>query len=625
MKTILSLQKVTYSILYTITLLTTSCIQQDSTGVPTAASDQTAAATITVKIGVIGKLAKAKNIALEKLILTLSCPGLDTVQDTTSISGTGGNTVKTTIGDLKAPRTWRVSAATYDTNDSCIHKGVTTFVAIPADTSEVTLDLAALFSTLKVSFNGIHDSAVALTLTVNGTAYSADSTFTAGSHDTVVLSYDYLAASGSGEDNTLSLKARGTFYGEDTILYTADTILHVTSGANANYIVTLKWVGPINYPPFFTSVATTMLALVDDGDPYVDTLHAKDSDGDPLTFSLSTKPGGMMITDSIISWGPQASDFGSHTVSAVVSDDKGFTDTLSWEVTVRNSHRVEAPTAPSGPQNGEPNVKYGFEVTPVTCTKGHDVEYRFLWGDDTEGEWQENPYDSVTYIDYGIYDVRVIARCADDNDIVSDTSEIWQVGILNTVDGTLLDDCEGSRTMTYDGKTFPLNKFNGPWSTYTGESSYFTNIDTNFVQFTAAEGNPYGSGSSCMRVDFDMENYVGVAMQLNEYWEPKNLTGLDTITFWAKTSESMSIGITVSSVELLGSDYRTFINVSTSWEKYDVAISTLVQLRWGGDPPLPLDISNCIGITFFVDGSHGPLSGTLWIDDIYLKGYEWKP
>jgi uncharacterized protein (TIGR02145 family) len=236
------------AVILTTLLIMFGC-SNSGTDNPASLNTDSAAATITVSVGKIGQLSKMKTINLKSLVLTLSCPDQDTIHDTTTINGTGGNSLKVTIGNLRAPCTWTVLAKTFDTKDSCVHSGSTTFVSIPADTAKVSLSLDAYYSMLKISFNGIPDIAAKVLLTVNGDSFTAESTFTVGSRDTVVFAYDYLNATKSGVANTVSLKAAGLFYGKDTILYTADTTFDVVSGENKNYNITLKWVGPVDFPP----------------------------------------------------------------------------------------------------------------------------------------------------------------------------------------------------------------------------------------------------------------------------------------------------------------------------------------------------------------------------------------
>ena len=223
-------------------LLMISC---SDSGINTSAAtpDKTAAATITVSIGAIGQLAKKKTIDLEQLILTLSSPGQDSIHDTTSISGTGGNDAQVTIGNLQAPRTWTATAVVLDANDSCIHNGNTEFTTIPADTVAVTIDLDANYSMLKVTFNNLTDSVTSVTLSVaDVTAF--DSTFDAGSEEDITFTFDYLEAEADGIEYDIFLRAGGSFYDNDTILYAADTTIAALSGVDTNYVIALKWVGP---------------------------------------------------------------------------------------------------------------------------------------------------------------------------------------------------------------------------------------------------------------------------------------------------------------------------------------------------------------------------------------------
>jgi hypothetical protein len=203
-----------------------------------------ASAEISIDIGQVGTLAKRNNIELSRLIVFLTSPGEDTIWDTTSLSGTIGKTVYLTIGNLAAPRLWELTATVYDQRDSLIHFGSIGFPTFPGDTNIVGLGVLAKYSMLRVSFYGIPDSAKKLSILVDGVV-KAESTFTAATHpDTVVLSYDYLPTSLTGTVHTVTCKARGNWYGMDTLLYSVDSVFKALSGEWMGFAMACKWVGP---------------------------------------------------------------------------------------------------------------------------------------------------------------------------------------------------------------------------------------------------------------------------------------------------------------------------------------------------------------------------------------------
>jgi hypothetical protein len=204
---------------------------------------QAASARITITVDNVATLSKRHTIDLVSLVLTLASHGEDTIRDTVALSGTGGGGIHATIGDLAAPKNWTIRVLTYDQADSVIHSGSTTFSTFPTDTAEVSLNLAANYSMLRVSFNNTPDSAVTFTLSIDG-VYKAESTMTtAGNPDTVVLAYDYLKANTLGIEHEIALKVQGTYFGTNTILYRADTSFSVVSGVDKVHSINLTWVG----------------------------------------------------------------------------------------------------------------------------------------------------------------------------------------------------------------------------------------------------------------------------------------------------------------------------------------------------------------------------------------------
>lgn len=206
--------------------------------------NQPASANIAITLDPVATLSKRQAISLKQFVLTLTSPGEDTLRDTTTVTDLAGSTVQKTFNNLMAPRTWTLKAVSFDKSDSIIHSGTTNFTTIPADTVDVTLSLAARFSMLRVSFNGVHDTIAKLSVSIDG-ATKADTTLsiTAGP-DTVVLSYDYLSATTAGTSHTISLKASGTSAGATKVLLSADTTLTVVSGENKVHAIKLRWVGP---------------------------------------------------------------------------------------------------------------------------------------------------------------------------------------------------------------------------------------------------------------------------------------------------------------------------------------------------------------------------------------------
>ncbi len=89
-----------------------------------------------------------------------------------------------------------------------------------------------------------------------------------------------------------------------------------------------------NNPPAITTVPRTSVFLATEMSTF---LRAIDPDGDPLTWRLVTVPAAALLEDQRLTWTPALGDLGRrHQFSVEVSDGRGGTDTLSWEVEVPN-------------------------------------------------------------------------------------------------------------------------------------------------------------------------------------------------------------------------------------------------------------------------------------------------
>ncbi|MBN1758674.1 MAG: hypothetical protein JW863_10170, partial [Chitinispirillaceae bacterium] len=443
---------------------------------------ETGTAQINIDIGAIGTIAKKKTIELERLIFTLSCSDEDTIRDTIDISGSGGNNVQKTIGDLAAPKQWRLSAITLDEQDSCIHAGSTTFTTEPADTIDVSLELDARFSMLRVSFNGIPDSATTLSIDVDAGDFSSDSTFEATSRDTVVLTYDYLTATAEGDTHTVSLNVRGVYHGISTILYTADTTLTVISGEDRNYTVTLTWVGPfINEPPVFSTEETDMTDSIYAGTVYRDTVSFSDPDGDDVTLLFGEHPDGMTVEDSIILWTTELSDTGNHTIILIARNGNGGYDTLEWTIEVvpppvSNHPPVFTSSASDMLSSVYVDSDY-IDTIHATDSDGDEISFTLIGDaegltlDDTILTWMP------TEDDIGTYNISAIA---DDGNGGTDTLE-WTIRVRSN--------------STPDYPEIPFD------SIMTGEINPSVDVDQYWFQGTAGDiitlrVDPDGGGNS---------------------------------------------------------------------------------------------------------------------------------
>lgn len=226
-------------------ILLSGCTGSEIAAPQTTTTSGTGTARIDVRVGKVGVLAKKAAIEMELCIMKISVSSNDSVIiiDTSDLSGHGENIVGKTFSDLSAPKSYTLDVITVDHGGKAIHSGSVNFTTIPADTVDVSLDLNARYSMLRVSFNTIPDSVDAVSLEIDEDE-SLDSLFSAGELDTVTLEYDYLAADREGIEYNVSLKASGSFYGTDTVLYAGNTTIVAVSGIDTGYQVTMQWVGP---------------------------------------------------------------------------------------------------------------------------------------------------------------------------------------------------------------------------------------------------------------------------------------------------------------------------------------------------------------------------------------------
>jgi hypothetical protein len=115
-------------------------------------------------------------------------------------------------------------------------------------------------------------------------------------------------------------------------------------------------VGEVNHAPDITSTAITSATK---DEPYSYDVNATDSDGDTLTYSLTTSPTGMTInsTTGLISWTPTST--GDYEVTVRVSDGSLF-DTQSFTI-----HVEETP-----PVNQAPNIT-STSITSATVDQAY--------------------------------------------------------------------------------------------------------------------------------------------------------------------------------------------------------------------------------------------------------------
>jgi hypothetical protein len=114
--------------------------------------------------------------------------------------------------------------------------------------------------------------------------------------------------------------------------------------------------------------------------------------------------------------------------------DGGTYDTLKCvrvEVTGGStSETISTPSVPSGPSTGEADSTLTFTASGSSSSEGHELQYRFDWGDATFSDWSYSASASRSF-PVGTYSIKAQARCAGDTDQVSS----WSSGLGLTVTG----------------------------------------------------------------------------------------------------------------------------------------------------------------------------------------------
>lgn len=104
------------------------------------------------------------------------------------------------------------------------------------------------------------------------------------------------------------------------------------------------------------------------------------------------------------------------THPTVVSD---WSSVVTVTVTEPVAETVTAPGTPTGASSGEEDESINFACSASTSNKGHNIEYRWDFGDGTISTWNNIRSRSHAWTTAGTYEVKAQARCADHNDIES--------------------------------------------------------------------------------------------------------------------------------------------------------------------------------------------------------------
>ncbi|MCK4538369.1 MAG: hypothetical protein KAV42_06185, partial [Candidatus Krumholzibacteria bacterium] len=135
------------------------------------------------------------------------------------------------------------------------------------------------------------------------------------------------------------------------------------------------------------------------------------------------EPGDYTLTWGVVTgWDRPDPAVQAQTVAA------GGSVTFSGTYTEAVVEIVSAPDAPVGPATGVENQDLSFSASGAVSSYGHDVEYRFDWGDDSFSDWGIIAVQN-SWATAGTYQVKAQARCIDHPTVISDWSDSTTVTI----------------------------------------------------------------------------------------------------------------------------------------------------------------------------------------------------
>jgi VCBS repeat-containing protein len=234
-------------------------------------------------------------------------------------------------------------------------------------------------ATVSITVNPVNDPPVAV-----DDAYDVDedNTLTVSAHGvldndsdvesdplTAVLVGDVSSGTlGLGVDGSFTYDPDGNFNGTDSFTYKAND-----GTVDSNTATVSITVNPINDPPVMTSTPVT---IATEDAPYTYDVKATDADGDPLTFSLTTSPGGMTIdaNSGLINWTPTNAQVGYNDVVVQVDDGNGSTDAQSFTIDVENVN--DPPVITSTPiTTATEDILYAYDVEATDPDVGDVLTY----------------------------------------------------------------------------------------------------------------------------------------------------------------------------------------------------------------------------------------------------------
>jgi uncharacterized repeat protein (TIGR02543 family) len=298
-----------------------------------------------------------------------------------------------------------------------------------------------------VAFSSGSTTNLNLALTTQYTLTTSVSPYNGGS----VSKSPNKSAYNSGEQVTLTVMA---YSGYQFSSWSGDA-----TGANSTIYITMNSNKTVTAN--FTQVQVTQYTLSVSSIPsnggYVTVYPNKYTyaEGEQVTITATANSGYQFS-----SWSGDATGVNS-TIYITMNSNKTVTANFTQSI----SETITPPAMPAGPSNGVRNTTYTYTTGGASSSLGHQVQYRFDWGDGTMSPWLSVGSVSASRVwNYtGTYYVRAQARCASDwiesawsgalTVVITSSQQLPLIGLLESpVDGSRISGIMTIHGWALDGK-----------------------------------------------------------------------------------------------------------------------------------------------------------------------------